>query len=205
MGREATCKCEWAGTTASVKALLETSELILRGEIRKRVPFTELKSVKAGSDRLSFRVGADPVHLYLGAAQAQKWAAALKAGPTPLAKKLGITAKTQVRTVGAMSDDALASALAEAGQVSARTSAKIPDVIVACIDTPESLSTALGKTEAQLAKGVPIWLVYPKGPGRPLNESLVRAELLPRGMVDTKVAAVSATLTAIRFNLRRVT
>jgi hypothetical protein len=34
---------------------------------------------------------------------------------------------------------------------------------------------------------------------------MLRAELLPRGMVDTKVAAVSATLTAIRFNLRRVT
>jgi hypothetical protein len=205
MGREATCKCEWAGTTASVKALLETSELILRGEIRKRIPFTELKSVEAGSDRLSFRVGNDRVQLFLNAAQAQKWAAALKAGPTPLAKKLGIAANSHVRTVGDMSDEALASALAEAGQVSARTTAKNPDLIVACIDTPKALSAALGKIEAQLAAGVPIWLVYPKGPGRSLNEPMVRAELLPRGMVDTKVAAVSATLTAIRFNLRRVT
>ena len=51
MGREAVCTCDWAGTVAEVKALLETSELILRGEIRRRVPFHEIKDVRVLSDR----------------------------------------------------------------------------------------------------------------------------------------------------------
>ncbi|MGB6688737.1 MAG: hypothetical protein WBE76_12945 [Terracidiphilus sp.] len=63
MGREANCKCDWAGTTGNVKALLETSELILRGEIRKRIPFAELKGVKAQAARLCFTVAGEPVQL----------------------------------------------------------------------------------------------------------------------------------------------
>jgi hypothetical protein len=36
MGREAICDCTFNGTTAKVKALLESKELILRGDIRMR-------------------------------------------------------------------------------------------------------------------------------------------------------------------------
>src|SRR5260370_35439581 len=36
MGREAICDCTFDGTTTKVKALLESEELILRGEIRLR-------------------------------------------------------------------------------------------------------------------------------------------------------------------------
>lgn len=199
MGREAICKCNWAGVTADVKVLLESQELILRGGIRKRVLLAELKQVMAGAGGLSFNAGADHVELFLDADQAAKWASAIKAGPASLARKLGITDKSVVRTIGDMSDEALSDALAEAAQISPGN----PSIIVASIETPQELAAALKKAEAQLAKGIPIWLVYPKGPGHPLNESVVRRELLARGMVDTKVAAVSTKLTAIRFNLRR--
>jgi hypothetical protein len=199
MGREAICKCDWAGVTANVKALLETSELILRGEMRKRVSFAELKDVKAQSDRLRFEVSGETVQLFLGADQASKWAKAIQAGPVPLARKLGIKRETVVRTIGAIEDEALKSALDEA----ARISPKDPDLIVAVVETPGDLLNALKSADAQIAKGLPIWVVYPKGPGHELNESVVRAALLVRGLVDTKVASVSAKLTAIRFNPRR--
>jgi hypothetical protein len=199
MGREAICKCTWAGATAKVKALLETNELILRGEMRKRVPFSELKEVKARADGLCFRVAGESVQLFLQAGQAAKWAAAIQAGPVPLSRKLGITGQTIVRAIGAVEDRALESALAGAAQLSEKN----PGLIVATVATPEDLQAALKKAGAQLALGVPIWLVYPKGPGNPLNESLIRTALLAKGLVDTKVAAVSARLTAIRFNLRR--
>lgn len=199
MGREANCKCDWAGATVNVKALLETSELILRGEIRKRIPFGELKELKAQAGRLCFSVAGEPVQLYLGAAQAEKWAATLKAGPAPLARKLGITGLTIVRTIGPVQDEALQSALAQASQIPAGN----PDLVVACVETPQDLAAAIKSAKSQISKSVPIWIVYPKGPGKPLNESLVRTVLLAKGMVDTKVAAVSARLTAIRFNARR--
>src|SRR5579863_8478658 len=110
MGREAACQCNWAGTTAPVKALLETSELILRGEIRKRVPFAAMTHVEAHSGRLSFRSAGEQVELVLGEAQAAKWAAAIKAGPVPLARKLGITRESIVRTLGDTSDESLSTA-----------------------------------------------------------------------------------------------
>jgi hypothetical protein len=199
MGREAICKCDWAGTIANVKVLLETTEIIVRGEIRKRVRLTELEEVEAQAGRLSFNAGGERVQLFLGADQASKWAKALTAPPPTLARKLGITDKTTVRSIGSLGDEALTAALAEGAQIPAKS----PDLIVASVETPKDLDAALKKAESLRAKRVPIWLVYPKGAGHALNESLVRSALLAKGLVDTKVASVSERLTAIRFNPRR--
>src|SRR6201991_1957066 len=46
MGREAICECTFNGTTAKVKALLETHELILRGDIHLRAPLDSLHHVR---------------------------------------------------------------------------------------------------------------------------------------------------------------
>jgi len=198
MGREASCQCNWAGTTGDVKALLETNEIILRGEIRRRIPLQKLANVKVQADRLCFSVDREPVQLFLGALVAESWAKKVKAPPRSLAQKLGITDKTVVRTIGNITDRALLSALDEAARISARDA----DLIVACIDTPESLITTLRDAGKQLAQSVPIWLVYRKGPGHPINESIIRSHLRSSGMMDTKVAAVSAEWTALRFNRR---
>jgi hypothetical protein len=199
MGREAVCTCDFAGTVAEVKALLETSELILRGDIRKRMPFHELRDVKVRSDSLCFKTGGEAVELVLGASTAAKWAATITSPPVSLTRKLGITDKTVVRVVGAIDDENLKVALADAARIEVRDA----DLIVACVDTLESLQGALKQARAALAKGVPIWVVYAKGPGHPLNEAAIRSLLRANGLMDTKVASVSPTLTAMRFNLRK--
>jgi hypothetical protein len=199
MGRETICKCDWAGVTADVKVLLEPGEMILRGDIRRRVLLKELQQVKVQSDRLCFTVGCEPVQLYLGSTAAIKWAKAIATPPPALSRKLGITDKTIVRTIGNIHDDTLESALAEAAQISAKGA----DLIVAYVDTPESLRATLREAKAQLLRGVPIWMVYAKGPGHSLNESSIRSLLRSNGMMDTKVASVSAELTALRFSLRK--
>jgi hypothetical protein len=199
MGREATCQCNWAGATGNVKALLETSDLILRGEIRKRIPFSELRDVKARSGRLCFTVAGDAVELFLGADQAEKWSKKITSPPPSLARKLGITGESVVRILGDAADESLHLALAEAARITDRN----PDLILACVKTPKDLQSALTKAHSQVSEGVPLWLIYPKGPGHPLSESMIRSALVPRGLVDTKVAAVSAALAAIRFNARK--
>jgi hypothetical protein len=199
MGREAICTCDWAGTVAEVKALLETSELILRGDIRKRVPFSEIKEVRVQSDCLRFKVGGERVELSLGSSVAEKWASAMTSPPPSLSRKFGITNKTVVRTIGNPQDENLKSALAEA----ARISDKDAGLIVACVDSPESLKATLKQARKQLLESVPIWLVYAKGPGHPLNETAIRSLLRENGLMDTKVASVSNELTALRFNLRK--
>ena len=199
MGIEAICKCDWAGTTAEVKALLESTEVILRGGLRKRIPFNEIKQVKALSDRLRFIVGGETVELFLSSKAAASWAAVLTSPPPSLARKLGITSTTIVRTIGDIADRALISALAEAAEISAQNAA----LIVAHVDSPESLHQTLNQARAQLSKAVPIWIVYAKGKGHAIDESAIRSLLRANGMMDTKIASVSATLTAIRFNLQK--
>lgn len=196
MGREATCDCTFDGTTARVKALLETDEIILRGPIRLTAPLKALKSIRVESESLCFSLDKHPIQLHLGAKAAESWAKKLKTPPPTLADKLGITGKT-IRTIGPIDDRALLSALSAATLVSAVD----PEVILAQVDSPESLATTLRTAKPQLDHSIPIWLVYRKGPGHAINEKLIRSTLRSLGYMDTKVASVSEHLTALRFNL----
>jgi hypothetical protein len=194
MGRECNCRCDFAGTTLEVKALLETHEIILRGGIKKRIPFSAIKQIGAKGEALRFKVDGEAVSLLLGAQLAEKWAKAIQNPPT-LAKKLGISQGTAVRVVGELLDEALEEALHDSDQV--KTGG---DLLVACVETPQSLDKAL---KIALKGTAPLWIVYRKGPGHALNETSVRTTGLAAGLVDTKVAAVSALFTAMRFNPRR--
>src|SRR5208282_3214695 len=111
MGREANCLCDWNGETARVKALIEPPDLILRGEIRRRLPFSEMRQVRAEGAALRFNFGGDAVALKLGAPTAEKWAKAILTPPPSLAKKLGITAESTVWVIGTVDDPALETAL----------------------------------------------------------------------------------------------
>ncbi len=195
MGREAICECTIVGTTAEVKALLESDELILRGNIRMRAPLHTLRDVRVESESLCFNLDKHPIQLRLGAAAAKSWAKKIKSPPPSLADKLGIAGKT-VRTIGPISDRALDSAINSAARISARN----PDLILSYVDTSESLAATLREAKTQLARSIPIWLVYRKGAGHALNESAIRTCLRAQGLMDTKVASVSAELTALRFS-----
>jgi hypothetical protein len=198
MGREAECTCNWNGTSARVKALIEPPELILRGAFKRRVPFSDMQGVRADGDKLRFDYRGETVALTLGIALAVRWVKALTAPPPSLAQKLGITADTTVRMIGPADDPFLAEALASAG-----STAGPAGLILARVNTPQELSRALKAAAEQLDRGVPIWFIYPKGKGHAMTENDVRSTALATGIVDTKVAAVSATLTALRFVKRR--
>jgi hypothetical protein len=199
MGRDSECTCEWNGKRAKVKALIEPPDLILRGEIRRRLPFSKLEEIHVEGEQLRFTFQDEGFALNLGSALAGKWLTTLTTSPPSLAKKLGISADTVVRVVGPVDDDQLRAVLSEARAVAD----KDPDLILARVDTPEELATSLRTTAKQLAARIPIWFIYPKGKGHPLSENEVRSTALAAGIVDTKVAAVSPTLTALRFVRRR--
>lgn len=199
MGREAECECDCNGARSRVKALIEPPELILRGEIRRRLPFSELKGVRADGETLRFVCGSDRYALTLGRATAEKWVKALTTAPPSLAKKLGISAATVVRMIGAVDDDALRSALGLAKTISETNAA----LILARVNNPSELATTLRTATTQLSAGIPIWFIYPKGRGHQLSENDVRSAALSTGIVDTKVCAVSPVLTALRFVRRK--
>jgi hypothetical protein len=191
MGREATCHCKWGAEEADCKVLLETGELILRLGMRRRVPWAEMSAVSARDSKLHFKVGPDRVELNLGPEVAQRWAKVI-ASPLPtLAHKLGISSATKLFVTGKVKSEELKAAVAE-GSLS---SEKDADLTLICVNSQLELDRYLvGKTYSK-----PLWIIYPKGSTSGVKESAVRTLLRSQGLIDTKVASVSANLTALRF------
>ena len=77
------------------------------------------------------------------------------------------------------------------------------DVIVARVNTAAELARAFKTAAKRTGSGVPIWIVYRKGPGHAINESDVRETGLAAGIVDVKVASVSPVLTGLKFVRRK--
>ena len=223
MGQEANCLCAWSGPTARVeaarvkavrvKAVLEPPELILRGEIKRRIPLAAMRQVAVNGAWLRFRVdnedlSGEEFSLELGEAQAAKWAQAFLKPPPTLAKKLGIVPGCAVRVLGAIDDEALRSALEGARVDNGKGTRGDVDVIIARVNTPAQIADAWKKAAAQVAGGAALWMVYPKGRGHAIDEMAVRNAGLAAGpphchFVDVKVAAVSATLTGLKFVRRK--
>jgi hypothetical protein len=200
MGREATCHVEWAGESGRAKVLLETQELIVRGAgglARRSAPFASLTQIEARGEMLCFRAGDDAVSIALGAAQAQSWAKKLAAPAPTLAAKLGIGAETHLALIGNFDAGELAAAI----DLAASTDSRNPDLMLAFVKTSGDLNYALDLYAGYLSHP-PIWIVYPKGAGKPIGETEIRSTLRRAGLMDTKVASVSAALTALRFNWR---
>lgn len=203
MGREATCMCEWNGEMARVKALIEPPELILRGEIRRRLPFSELRQLRAEGGALRFKYGRDVVTLKLESRTAKNWATAILTPPPSLAKKLGITPESAVWMIGEVDDAALENALAEARRVTRKGAGAGADVIMVRANTAAELARAFKSAAKRTSSGVPLWIVYRKGPGHAISESDVRETGLAAGIVDVKVASVSSVLTGLKFVRRK--
>ena len=194
MGREATCQCKWGDEQGDCQVLLEGTELIFCDGIRRRVPLSALTGVAAVGENLVFLAGRDRVQLRLGPQVARRWLKAIKTPPPSLAGKLGISASTRLLVLGNVQSEELKTAIAEA----VSPTGKEVDLILICVDSERALN--------QCFEGVtcspPLWIVYPKGPDSSLKESAVRELLRSRGFIDTKVASVSAKLTALRFARR---
>jgi hypothetical protein len=194
MGREATCHCRWGNQTAQCKALLETSKLIVRAPIGRRASIASLHDIAVEGDNLHFSIGGDAVTLALGAAEAQRWAKKIAAPPPTLAAKLGISGDTHLMLIGECDSEELQAAIEQ----SAIVENKSPDLIIAMVRTASDLNHALDRYAA-LPVHPPIWIVYAKGPRKPINETAIRDTLRHEGFMDTKVASVSSRLTALRF------
>lgn len=206
MGQEARCLARVGERVVEVKALLESDELILRGEHRARLPFAGLDGVEAADGHLTLHQDGETIVLELGPA-AERWAAKIRNPPT-LLDKLGVKPGQSIVAVE-LEDRDLRAKLEERVRLYEPLGVNAPsfvhdvldaefDIAFLQIETLAVLSEALPILRRSIAQNGAIWVIHPKG-RRDLKDIDVIAAGKAAGLVDNKVARVSDTLSALRF------
>jgi hypothetical protein len=197
MGKECVCVARFGKQKSKGKALLETNELIFRGDFRLKAVFAALKSAKAVDGELRLETPEGLAVFELGE-QAAKWCDKIL-HPKSRIEKIGVKAGAKVAIIGAFDADFVAELKPLAG---AMAKEKIPpetDTIFLAADSLKELSS-VAKTAKSMKGGTALWIVYPKGQ-KSLTENDVIAAGRKTGLKDVKVVGFSATHTALKFVL----
>lgn len=193
MGRESDAWLTYGGASGAGKLLLESTEIILRGAVRARIPRSAIVGFAQEGDDLviqtprgALRAGLAPKHA------ARRVAALAKPIPT-LAAKLGVSPETPIRLLGDVTDADLQAALSGGVSPTATT-------LLAELNDATQLDAAL---HALADPGLTaFWGVTVKGKAAPLPEASLRSRLRDAGFTDTKSCAVSQIRSATRFQRR---
>jgi hypothetical protein len=177
------------------KALLETNELIFRGEFRLKISLGEIRSLETRGGELHVTSDAGAAVFELGA-RAEKWAFKIR-NPKSLLDKLGVKPDSRVAVLGVRDEEFLADLAARVPDIATRKPKKDSDVIFLAADAPEALEQ-MGALPAFLKPNGGIWVVYPKG-RKDINENLVRAAGRAAGLVDVKVAGFSVAFSTLKL------
>jgi hypothetical protein len=195
MGQEVVCTARWGGESVRGKALLETAEIIFRGDERKKIPFSAIRGMEAKDGELRLRTDEGLVVLELGE-RAEKWREKI-ANPKSVVEKLGVKAGEPVAVFGKLDGEFLKKLK---GQKSPVVQGKIVDGvgwIFLATETREGLGE-VKKIAGKLKGSAALWVVYPKGQ-RSITETDVIGAGRKAGMKDVKVVGFSATHTALKF------
>ena len=199
MGLEAKCRArvdDGAGSVreADATVLLETDELIVRGDARVRVPRSAIKKVSTRGGVLTVAAPPTTIALTLGDDAAAKWKKKIEEPPKRLIDKLDVKPGATVWLFG-VNDETLESQLAErTDNLSRGRSASACDVVFVGVDTEKELGRIERALEATHDDGA-VWVVHRKGPGG-IADTTIFAKAKTLGLTYTKVAKVSETHTA---------
>lgn len=195
MGAEARCTAMFGGRTADGKALLETDELIFRGEdIRLSIPYKSVLRLDAREGVLHVTWPGGVVALELGPA-AVKWADKIRNPPSRI-EKLGIRTGQRVLFVG-LRDSTLREEIETSGATVLSRGMEEADVIFVAANERADLER-LVTVQKFLKRDGAIWVIRPKGSAA-ISEADVMKAGKAAGLVDVKVARFSESHTAEKF------
>ena len=195
MGNETTCKVRFGKQKSEGKALLETSEILFRGEFRLKIPFSTIESVKAVDGELRLQTAEGLAVFHLGAA-AEKWRDEIL-HPKSRIEKLGVKPGAEVSLVGKFEPEFLAEVGELTKSVSKGKVAADSEWIFFAANSKEDLG-ALPKISNPMKGAAALWIVYPKGQ-KEITENDVLAAGRNAGLKDVKVVGFSLTHTALKF------
>ena len=121
-----------------------------------------------------------------------------------MARKLGVKAGHTVTLLGAPPGWAIPDL--DPGVEIRRDLRRAPDVIVAFVSSRQELRRSSARLVGALGADSSLWLAWPRKAGghvSDVTEQSLRDELLPTGLVDTKVAALDDNWSGLRFVWRK--
>jgi len=170
--------------------LLESEELVVRGEPRLRIPFREVRSVAAAEGRLSVSWSGGEASFDLGEPRASRWADRIR-NPRTLADKLGLNDELRVGVEGVEHE-----LLAAYGPPEPAA-----DLLFLGVESRADLRR-VDRLAQLLAPDGGLWIVAPKGRSDPSQNDVLAAGRAA-GLKDVKVAKFSETHTALKFVIPR--
>lgn len=194
MGAEAACTARYGRKTSTGKALLETSELMFRGDFRLVIPFNEIDTVDADDGTLKVTFGGSTATFDLGA-KAGPWAHKIR-NPKSVIDKLGIKAGQRIVVLN-VRDAAFAAQLRERGAVVSTRLVKDADAIFVGAETLGGLA-GLRQLVSRIKREGAIWTVTRKGKSG-IKDTDVMGIGKAAGLVDVKVVSFSDTHSAHKF------
>lgn len=192
MGREARCRVRHGDQISEGKALLETDEVVFRGEFRLRISFRDMTRVEAADGRLEIDWPQGVAIFELGSPEAERWAERI-VNPPSLMDKLGIKAGARVAVLAVDDGEFWKDLQDRTDEVSAGPC----DAVVWGVDNVAELA-AMSAMEEWIRPAGAVWVVWRKG-RKELTENHIRDAALAAGLVDVKVARFSVTHSALKL------
>jgi hypothetical protein len=196
MGSEINCSMKFGGKVFKGKALLETDELIFRGEHRLTIPFKKMKSVEAndGELRVFFE---DGIASFVLDKKAEQWEEKIL-HPKSVLDKLGVKEDSRVSVDGVTDENFLGQLKDKITDVSVNGLQKESDLIFYAADSKKELLRLKGLKKFLKNNGA-LWIVSLKGKQATIKDTEVMAAGKKAGFVDTKVVGFSAPHAALKF------
>jgi hypothetical protein len=197
MGNELKCTVRFGKETSEGKALLETSEVLFRGEFRLKIPFASIKSAKAMDGELHLQTVNGLAVFEIGPA-AEKWRDKILHPKTRI-EKIGLKPSSKISLIGNFDPDFLSELKPLGAAVTKDKVAADSDTVFFAADSLKAL-WSIAKIAKSLRGATALWIVYPKGQ-KTITENDVIAAGRKAGLKDVKVVGFSATHTALKFVL----
>lgn len=195
MGSELLCTVRSGGKTARGNALLETNEILFRGDFRLKVPFPSLTSVFARDGELHLIWPGSSAVFELGP-KAEKWAHKIL-HPKSTAEKLGMKPGLVISAIALDDEGFLKDVRMSSKSFSDSKGLKNSDLVFFGAEKAEDLAS-IARLAPLLAPAGALWVVYPKGK-REITELQVLGSGKASGLVDVKVVSFSPTHTALKL------
>ena len=195
MGNEARCRVRFGRKSAEGKALLESEELIIRGELRLKIPYREITRISAKDGALSVTFAEGTAVLELGD-QAEKWLEKIK-NPRSRLVKLGVKRGQKIALVGIAEAAFVAELKGRVEGVTVGKAGTEKDLLFLGVAKRKDLAR-IGALKESLRSNGALWVIREKGSAE-VTEAGVREAGLAAGLVDVKVVKFSETHTAEKF------